>query len=161
MTINEYNRTVDELADRLFRFVVKNLPERETARDIVQDAFEKLWVKRHTVDPEKVKTYLFTTAYHQVIDHYRKAGRMEYRDKLPYTDTLHEGSYSDLKECIDEGLKKLPETQRLVITLRDLEGYSYEEIEAITGLNASQVKVYIYRARVALKNFVGKIENLI
>jgi RNA polymerase sigma-70 factor (ECF subfamily) len=45
--------------------------------------------------------------------------------------------------------------------LRDYEGYSYEEIEEITGLNESQVKVYIYRARVTLKAYIGKIENVL
>jgi RNA polymerase sigma-70 factor (ECF subfamily) len=45
--------------------------------------------------------------------------------------------------------------------LRDYEGYSYEDIEQITGLNESQVKVYIYRGRVSLKNYIGKIENVL
>ncbi|HPS13853.1 MAG TPA: sigma factor-like helix-turn-helix DNA-binding protein, partial [Prolixibacteraceae bacterium] len=44
---------------------------------------------------------------------------------------------------------------------RDYEGYSYEEIGDITGLNESQVKVYIYRARVFLKNYIGQIERVI
>jgi DNA-directed RNA polymerase specialized sigma24 family protein len=45
--------------------------------------------------------------------------------------------------------------------LRDFEGYTYEEIGEITGLNESQVKVYIYRARLALKEYIGSIENVI
>jgi RNA polymerase sigma-70 factor (ECF subfamily) len=45
--------------------------------------------------------------------------------------------------------------------LRDYEGYSYEEIGEITALNPSQVKVYIYRARLALKEYIGKPENVI
>jgi RNA polymerase sigma-70 factor (ECF subfamily) len=60
----------------------------------------------------------------------------------------------DLKRILDEALARLPEIQRSVIMLRDYEGYSYEEIGAITGLNASQVKVYIFRARVSLKNYL-------
>ena len=55
----------------------------------------------------------------------------------------------------------LPEIQRSLILLRDYEGYSYEEIGNITGLNESQVKVYIFRGRLALKNYLVSIENLV
>jgi RNA polymerase sigma-70 factor (ECF subfamily) len=58
-------------------------------------------------------------------------------------------------------LTRLPEIQKTVITLRDYEGYSYEEIGEITGLNPSQVKVYIYRARVTLKNYIGRLDRVI
>ncbi|RLD49112.1 MAG: RNA polymerase sigma factor, partial [Bacteroidetes bacterium] len=69
--------------------------------------------------------------------------------------------YSDLKEVLDEALKKLNEVQRSVILLRDYEGYSYQEIGEITGLSESQVKVYIYRARVFLKNYIVSPEHVI
>jgi RNA polymerase sigma-70 factor (ECF subfamily) len=70
-------------------------------------------------------------------------------------------AYSGLKEILRDALSRLPEIQRSVVLLRDYEGYSYEEIGEVTGLNESQVKVYIYRARLALKEFIGKIENVI
>jgi len=56
---------------------------------------------------------------------------------------------------------KLPEIQRSVVMLRDYEGYSYEEIGKITNLSESQVKVYIYRARVFLKKFIVSPEFVI
>jgi len=68
---------------------------------------------------------------------------------------------SDLKQVLREALDKLPEIQKSVIMLRDYEGYSYEEIGQITGLNESQVKVYIYRGRNTLKEYIGSIENVI
>jgi RNA polymerase sigma-70 factor (ECF subfamily) len=58
-------------------------------------------------------------------------------------------------------LTKLPEIQRSVILLRDYEGYNYAEIGEITNLNESQVKVYIFRARTFLKNYIGAMENVI
>jgi RNA polymerase sigma-70 factor (ECF subfamily) len=64
----------------------------------------------------------------------------------------------DLKRVLNEAIAKLPEDQRSVIMLRDYEGYSYEEIGRITGLNESQVKVYIFRARVFLKNYLVSAE---
>ena len=71
------------------------------------------------------------------------------------------GQYSDLKEILDEALQRLPELQKSLVLLRDYEGYSYDEIGRITGLNESQVKVYIFRARTTLKNYLVSIENLV
>jgi RNA polymerase sigma-70 factor (ECF subfamily) len=62
---------------------------------------------------------------------------------------------------LDKALNTLNEIQRSVILLRDYEGYSYEEIGEITGSNESQVKVYIYRARLALKQYIGSLENVL
>jgi RNA polymerase sigma factor (sigma-70 family) len=73
----------------------------------------------------------------------------------------HTEQYSDAEEVLRDALGRLPEIQRSVIMLRDYEGYSYDEIGEITGLTESQVKVYIYRARISLKNYLVKIENII
>ncbi|WP_368734980.1 RNA polymerase sigma factor, partial [Klebsiella pneumoniae] len=68
----DYNSCVNNHADGLFRFIVKNLKYEEDARDIVQTAFEKLWRNRDQVETAKSKSYLFTVAYNQMIDHIRK-----------------------------------------------------------------------------------------
>ena len=68
-------------------------------------------------------------------------------------------SNSELKEILENALAKLPEQQRQLILLRDYEGYSYNEIGEITGLNETQVKVYIFRARKVLKDYIVKMEN--
>ena len=75
-------------------------------------------------------------------------------------EDLHWSSQSqpDLQRVLEAGLAQLPEVQRSVVLLRDLEGYSYEEIAELTGLNLTQVKVYIYRGRTALKDYIGKLE---
>ena len=70
-------------------------------------------------------------------------------------------SYSDIQEVLHNALATLPEVQRNVILLRDYEGYSYQEIGKITGLSESQVKVYIFRGRTALKKQLKNIDNLI
>ncbi len=148
-------------ADGVYRFILKNLKAEQDAQDVVQDAFERLWVNHKKLDPSKAKSYLFTTAYHSMIDHIRKnkhTGNIEDIQGIG-NDTFN--SYSDLKEILDEALSKLNEIQRSVILLRDYEGYSYEEIGKITGLNESQVKVYIYRARVFLKNYLVSLEHVI
>jgi len=72
-----------------------------------------------------------------------------------------ENNYNNIKEIIDELSNKLPEIQKMVLMLRDYEDYSYEEIGKITGLTESQVKVYIYRARIFLKNNLKRYQHLI
>ena len=76
MTEFEYNECVNNHADGLFRFIVKNLRHEEDARDIVQSSFEKLWKNRDQVEAEKSKSYLFTVGYNQMIDHIRKNKRV-------------------------------------------------------------------------------------
>jgi RNA polymerase sigma-70 factor (ECF subfamily) len=161
MTVEEYNNCVDENADGIYRFILKNIRDKDAAKDIVQDSFEKLWRRFREVQPAKAKSYLYTTAYHTMIDLIRKTDRQSRWEEEYERELADHRHYTGLKEILDEGLKRLPEIQRSVILLRDYEGYSYDEIGQITGLNESQVKVYIYRARVFLKNYIGKPEYVI
>lgn len=161
MTINEYNNSVTLYSDRLYRFVLKSIKDIYKAEDIVQDCYEKLWKNIENVNGEKVKAYLFTTAYHTMIDRIRKDKRSVFPGDNKIVEDSYERSYSDLGEILNKAVNKLPEIQRMVLLLRDYEGYSYQEIEELTNLNESQVKVYIYRARVFLKGYIGKIEAVV
>ena len=161
MTVEQYNKSVDLYADAVYRFILKNINQADEAKDIVQDTFEKLWIKASDVSFEKVKSYLFSTAYHTMIDKIRKNKRISSVDEYGSLDPLYDNQYSDLSEVLQEAIKKIPDIQRSVILLRDYEGYSYQEIAEITGLNESQVKVYIYRGRMALKKYIGSMEVLI
>lgn len=161
MTVSEYNQCVDQHADGVYRFILKNIRDEENARDIVQDAFTKMWEKVKSISFEKGKSYLFTTAYHTMIDRIRKEKHHQrFQDNYPFEESS-ENSYSDLKEIMDEAVGKLPEVQRSVLLLRDYEGYSYKEIGEVTNLNESQVKVYIFRARVFLKNYLVSMDRVI
>jgi RNA polymerase sigma factor (sigma-70 family) len=161
MTVEEYNRAVDTYADKLYRFVLKNLKNEHMSGDIVQDTFEKLWMKLEGVSSLKVKSYLFTSAYHTMIDYIRKEKRYAELDPAEMAEHSHSGQYSDLEEVLENAVGNLPEDQKAVVMLRDYEGYSYREIADITGLSESQVKVYIYRARIYLKNYIGSLEQVI
>jgi RNA polymerase sigma factor (sigma-70 family) len=161
MTREEYNRSVDLYSDGVYRFILKNIRDKDKAQDIVQDSYEKLWINVIAVSFEKVKSYIFTTAYHTMIDLIRREKRMVDFESINTREYAHEQQYSDLNEILHAAVQRLPEIQRSVILLRDYEGYSYKEIEEITGLNEAQVKVYIYRARVFLKNYIGSMETVI
>ena len=161
MTVAEYNQSVDDFSDGIFRFILKNMKDPEKAKDVVQDTYEKLWVRVTEVSGEKAKSYLFTTAYHTMIDAMRKDNRMENFDHARHDHQVSERAYNGLSEILEAAVSRLPSDQRSVIMLRDYEGYSYEDIASITGLSESQVKVYIFRGRMFLKNFLGSIEALI
>ena len=161
MTEREYNECVTEFSDNVYRFILKNLKHEEDARDVVQTAFEKLWRNRTEVNPGKSKSYLFTIAYHQMIDHLRKNKRVLLRESFSEEAGISSRPASNLKRILEEALGRLNETQRSLVMLKDYEGYSYEEIGQITGLHESQVKVYLHRARIHLKNYLVSPENVL
>ena len=161
MTIAEYNFCADQYSDGVYRFILKNIKDEETARDVVQESYTRMWEKVKNITFEKAKAYLYTTAYHTMIDVIRKEKRMTRIDDSHKNLNPAENLYSDLKEVLNEAVSRLPEIQRSVVLLRDYEGYSYEEIGEICGLNESQVKVYIYRARLFLKEYIGAPERVI
>ncbi|MCG7856297.1 RNA polymerase sigma factor [Flavihumibacter sp.] len=161
MTEREYNECVRQYADNVYRFIVKNLRHEEDARDVVQSAFEKMWQRREEVDYEKSKSYLFTVAYHQMIDHLRKSKRVLLKEGFSEQTSIINKPVNNLKKILDEALARLGETQRSLVLLKDYEGYSYEEIGRITGLSESQVKVYLHRARIQLKNWLVRPENVV
>jgi RNA polymerase sigma factor (sigma-70 family) len=161
MTVKEYNRSVDDFSDSVYRFIRGNLKDEARADDIVQDAYEKLWLHVTEIEFHCVKSWLFSTAYHNMIDIIRKEKRIISIEDSGEEENFHESGYSDLNEILHEALGRLPEIQKTVVMLRDYEGYSYKEIGDITGLNESQVKINIYRGRLSLKNYIGKIESVI
>jgi RNA polymerase sigma-70 factor (ECF subfamily) len=160
MTENEYNQCVDLYADNVYRFIFKNLRHEADAKDIVQGAFEKMWMNRKQVDNVRSKSYLFTVAYNQMIDHIRKNKRITLKEVFSEDSKITHQVIPDIKRILNSALSELDEIQRSLVLLKDYEGYNYEEIGKITGLNASQVKVYLHRARLKLKSFIVKPENV-
>jgi len=159
MTEKEYNECVSLYADNVYRFILKNLGHSEDAKDVVQGAFEKLWRSRETVDNTKSRSFLFTVAYHQMIDHIRKNKRIVLKETIG-DERITIQRHNHTKRVLDEALQRLSETQRSLVLLKDYEGYSYDGIGQITGLSLSQVKVYLHRARMTLKEYLVKMENV-
>ena len=161
MQLEDYNTCVKEHADGVFRFILKQIKDRDASKDIVQDAFEKMWKKLDTIDASKAKTYLYTAAYHTMIDYTRRNSKKAAFSEVDFNQHSHTTQYSDLKEVLNRGLELLLAIQKTVLLLRDYEGYDYAEIGKITDLNESQVKVYIFRARTFLKNYIGNPAHVI
>lgn len=161
MTVAEYNQCVDSYSDSLYRFILKHIKDEDVAKDIVQDTYEKVWRKVNDIESTNAKSYMFTAAHHTLVDYTRKAKKQGDYTEAVKSSLKHEKHYSDIKDILNIALDKLPEIQKSVILLRDYEGYDYNEIGKITNLTESQVKVYIFRARAFLKNYIGKLEVVI
>lgn len=161
MTVAEYNQCVDSYSDSLYRFILKHIKDEDVAKDIVQDTYEKVWRKVNDIESTNAKSYMFTAAHHTLVDYTRKAKKQGDFTESIEESLKHEKHYTDIKTVLNMALDKLPDIQKSVVLLRDYEGYDYAEIGKITNLTESQVKVYIFRARAALKNYIGKLEMVI
>lgn len=121
----------------------------------------RLWAHRSEVGIPKA--FLFQTAYRQFLDsrkhekvHQDYAGFALYKSKERERMQPLFPERGELKEMLDRALDTLPPVQKAVVLLRDYEGYSYEEIGEISGLSEAQVKTYIFRARAALRKYIGE-----
>ena len=161
MTINEFNNAVDQYADRLYRYALKQAGDEALASDMVQEAFEVLWLNRKKINFEKARGYLLSTAHNRIIDVHRREQRKIDYEEVNAENHYYCQEYSGTMEFIDDLLNHLAPEQKSVLLLRDYEGYKYKEIAEITGLSVSQVKVYIHRARKYLKHYIGKMDNLL
>ncbi len=160
MKRGDYNTAVDLYADGLFRFALKQVVDRDVAKDLVQDTFMKVWEKRETIQAEKVKSYLFTTIYHLIVDWSKKPKSIQH-DSFNADFRSKENPPFDIESVIEEALQKLTPIQKTVLLLRDYEGYSYTEIGEMTELSETQVKVYIFRARQQMKAYFVHLENIV
>jgi RNA polymerase sigma factor (sigma-70 family) len=161
MTEKDYNECVKLYADNVYRFILKNLKNEEDAKDVVQSSFEKMWINKEGVEYLKCKSFLFTVAYNTMIDHIRKNKRIVLKDDFGETALGSNNQQQNTKRILQEALSRLNERDRSLVMLKDYEGYNYAEIGEITNLNESQVKVYLHRARLQLREYLVKMENVL
>ena len=154
MTAKEYNDCTRLWADDAMRFAVRCGGNREDSEDAVQEALAALWRRHDEIPVEKGKSFLFTSAYRQLLWYFRRH-RVERRflaiESKITTEKQEPDERFDLREAIEWSLRTLPEVQRAILQLRDVEGYSYREIGEALQLNEDQVQVYLFRARVAMR----------
>ncbi len=153
MEQNVYTTIVRENQPGLLRYALNFLGSADDARDVVQDVFEKLWIHAERIEVEKAKSWLYTCAHNTMLNFIKRRNRLSYMQSVQ----LDSGSSVDRftfesNEIIEKTVSMLPPLQKSILLLRDLEGYSYEEIGALLELNPSQVKVYLFRARMKVKN---------
>jgi RNA polymerase sigma factor (sigma-70 family) len=159
LDVEAYNRVVDDHSDALYRYVVKHLRDRDEAKDIVQECFLRLWMRLDHVAASGVRSYLFTTAHNLVVDRTRRRKRLDRYDAGHEHVLTTQQPKAGLGEAIDRALAHLTPLQRSLILLRDREGHSCQHVATITGLEMTQVKVYLFRARKAMQAQLGSLEQ--
>lgn len=150
MTTKEYNHCVRHLGDDLYRFALRYANFSAAAEDAMQDVFADLWERRSEVEAEGARGWLIRALYRRLVDMHR------HDDVVRNAQVAQENEYRqhenfELKDALAHALATLPEQQRMLVLLRDLEGYEYAEMAQMTGLSEQQVGVYLFRARKQLK----------
>ena len=153
MTTKEYNHCVRHLGDDLYRFALRYANLSAAAEDAVQDVFADLWEHRSEVKAKGAKGWLIRALYRRMVDLHRHD--VVARQAQPeHEESYRQHEQFELKDAMSKALEQLPEQQRMLVLLRDLEGYEYAEMAQLTGLSEQQVGVYLFRARKTLKKLL-------
>ena len=161
MTQREFINEVVPLQERLFRFALSKVFQRDEAEEIVQEVFLKLWQQRARLSQiENKEAWCVRCTRNLIIDRAR-AGRkkvnLELKEDLVGGQQADEKTlHQDLVRQVHEVLQQLPQRQREIFRLRDLAGYSNQEIEEILQLSTSEVRVNLCRARKKVRQLLSK-----
>lgn len=155
------------LKDKLFRLAYRITLHTAEAEDITQDTLIRVWNKRHELeDVRSLEAYCLTVCRNLANDRRELSEAQNLSldgtpcdapDNSPEADSRME--YDERLQWVHRLLAKLPEKQRTILQLRDIEGHSYREIADIVGVSEEQVKVNLFRARRWIKEQYEKIEN--
>lgn len=160
MTKEEYNQAIDLWADDIFSFAMYCCNDKDRCDDAMQEAFAALWEQRDKIELDRCKGFLFTVTQRKIIDSIRHDSRNESLNEEiidTQTPTISPHEQTDLSNAIQTAMLQLNERQRIILTLHDIEGYSYEEIAEMQNMNYSQVQVNAFRARVTMKKILKQM----
>ena len=153
MTVDQFKIEVLPHKHKLYRFACRLLRDPQEAEDIVQEVMIRLWDRRESLAQYRsIEAFAMTITKNLCLDRLKKTGSrkvelnesdVRHAERDPYLQMEASDSYRKIKGLID----LLPEQQRMIIHLRDIEGYEYEEIASITGLTENTIRVNLSRAR--------------
>ncbi len=154
MLASEFKTTVLPLGSKLLRFAGRLTRNEEEARDVIQDVFLKLWQKRESLDKiENIEAFAMRVTRNRCLDLCRGQHSFPEEDEKlkqrrdEQKDLQNEIELSETVRLVKDLISLLPEIQRTVMYLRDIEQYEYEEIAQVTDLNINAIRVNLSRAR--------------
>jgi RNA polymerase sigma factor (sigma-70 family) len=158
MTTEQYESIFYKMKDKLYRYALRFTGDSESAEDVVQDVMHKLWQKRDETDNiENIEAWLMVLTRKVKDNHVPVEEAWSVSDDTPIPDRQMETN--DLMTWLMSCLDKLPEKQRTVFQLREIEQMTYDEISGITGFTLDDVKVTLFRARKHMQRLLGKISE--
>lgn len=155
--------------NKMFRYAYSIIGNRFEAEDIVQEAMIKVWKKREKFEViDNKEAWVITIVRNLAIDKVRARKKKQTSDIDEYFHISDNAPSPDVRleqrdavKKVGEIMSTLPEMQREIITLRDIEGYTYQEIADIMGLKVDQVKVYLFRARKVLREKLAPMRKML
>ncbi len=155
MTANEFNTCVVPMNQKLFRYAYRFLEDRDEAQDAVQEVFVKLWRMRDKMkEVNNIEAFAVRITRNHCLDVIKTRHTVSldvndyFKDRIADTrDPQEQLEQSDAMKELGRIMQELPEPQRSVIRMRDIEGYSNEEVGEILGLTPGNVRVVLSRAR--------------
>lgn len=165
MRVEEFTRIIDPIKDKLYRYALRIVKDEMEAEDVVQEVIIKLWKKKEQfAEIDNKEAWCMTLTRNLSIDKTRSAKKGGYKESIEDYHHLKDSTLdpykatksNDMMKRIMELMELLPENQKSVLHLRDVEGYSYKEISGITTLSVDQVKVNLYRARQSMRDKILK-----
>jgi RNA polymerase sigma-70 factor (ECF subfamily) len=163
MTSEEFKNKVIPFSTKLYPMVFRILKNEEETRDVLQDLMLKLWDKK--ADLEKctnLSAYILTIARNYSFDLLKKKRPKLFREKDEYRLLNLEENGIDHEqrekhEYVHKTIENLPEKYQTVIRLRDIDGFTFEEIKEMTGFEITHIRVILSRARMKVRNEIEKI----
>ena len=163
---NDMLQAVMPIKDKLYRYAFRILGNQMAAEDVVQEVFIKVWKRREEVkEIDNKEAWCMTVTRNLALDKLRKKKyshepvEEHYAIKDTTMDPAQQVQSNNIMSMIKEAINTLPNDQKQVVHLRDVEGYKYKEIAEITGLTIEKVKVYLHRARLTLRKQLSNIER--
>ncbi|MCF0198878.1 MAG: RNA polymerase sigma factor [Bacteroidaceae bacterium] len=152
------------LKDKLFRLAWRITLDRAEAEDIVQDTLIRVWTQREEWSAiNNPEAYCLTICRNMALDRSQSAVAsnlsIDAQQDVPVASFVEVVQQRERLQLVREQMDRLPEIQRTIMELRDMQGHNYQEIADMLHLSESQVKVYLHRARQKVKSQVEKIEN--
>ncbi len=166
MTLKEFKTEILPLKDKLYRLALYLLRNSADAEDVVQEVFIKIWKNREKLAGiTNLTAWCMKVTRNLAIDKLRS--KHQQNSPLSVAYNLSENGVSphkraelnDTMQRVKSILNELPENQRLVVQLREIEGFSYQEIADALEISLSQVKINLFRARQQLRTKLKKSES--
>jgi len=161
MSVETFKQHVLPLKDKLFRFALHLLQNVQEAEDAVQDVMAGIWAKRAEWSQwNSIPAYCMTATRNNCLDRLRRrridavqaeaAIQLKAPDGDPYEQVTNKEMIARIRRCMDA----LPPNQQQVVRLREMEGFSYNEIAQVLDMTLDQVKVNLHRGRNAIKKTI-------
>lgn len=161
MNKEEFKKDVLPLSEKMYRLSYRLLNDIELSKDCVQESFVRLWENKNRLKQiENIQAFAFTIVRNISIDKLRKMKRVNESEKIIAVQTSESNyEFVESKLLIEKLIQKLPHQQKLIIELRDIEEFSYEEIAETLDLSVNNIRVNLSIARKRIKEEMIKIYN--